>query len=244
MHITEHTYINAARFFGAGIAMGLGAIGSAVGEGIAAGTSVAATSRQPKSADVTYRTMLLGQALAETPGIFSLVIALLLAFTDSATHGLHHVGMLIGSGLAIGLSAVGSGVGLGLATSQACDSVGRNPRARPIIQRTMILGMAITESPCIFAFVTSLILLLVNLAPSDPIAGAIAYMSAALCVGIGTIGSCIGEGYAASVACRGVGRYPLAAGALNRTMILGQAIAESPAVFTLVISMILIFVAP
>lgn len=240
-------FIDVARLFGSGLAMGMGAVGSAIGVGLAGGSAVASMSRQPDNNEVTLRTMLLGQALAETPGIFSLVVALLLGFGVSAagTSGdVHHIGAFLGSGMAIGFAAIGAGIGLGLACSQACLNTARNPRTKGLTDRTMILGMAITESPCVFAFVVSLVLLLVQLSPADPLAAAFSYIGAGLCVGFGTIGSGIGEGFAASQAVKTVGRFPLASGAVTRTMILGQAIAESPAVFTLVIAIILVFVVP
>lgn len=233
--------INVSHYAAAGIAMGLGAMGSAIGEGMAAGSAVLAIGRQPENSEPTFRTMLLGQALSETPAIFSLVVALLLLFVPTSLE-IYKVGAMFGSGFAIGAAAIGAGVGLGTATSQAVTNVARNPRTKSSTERTMILGMAITESPCVFAFVISLVLLLVDLQPAGEFAALCAYVSAGICVGFGTVGSGIGEGFAAGQACKGAGRFPHSSGSITRTMILGQAIAESPAVFTLVISIILVFV--
>jgi len=65
---------------GAGIAMGFGAIGPGVGEGFAAGKACEGISRNPEQAGLLTRTMLIGQAVSESTGIYSLVIALLLIF--------------------------------------------------------------------------------------------------------------------------------------------------------------------
>jgi F-type H+-transporting ATPase subunit c len=80
MAIEGADLIRAAAFVGAGIAMGLGAIGPGVGEGYAAGRACEAIGRKPEEAGLITRTMLVGQAVSESTGIYSLVIALLLLF--------------------------------------------------------------------------------------------------------------------------------------------------------------------
>ncbi len=68
----------AAKYLGAGLCMGLGAIGPAIGEGYAAGRALEGISRRPDMAGLLTRTMLIGQAVAESTGIYSLVIAIIL----------------------------------------------------------------------------------------------------------------------------------------------------------------------
>lgn len=72
--------IQAAAFLGAGLAMGLGAIGPGIGEGFAAGKACEAIGSRPDEAGLLTRTMLVGQAVSESTGIYSLVVALLLLF--------------------------------------------------------------------------------------------------------------------------------------------------------------------
>lgn len=78
--ISGQDIITAARYLGAGIAMGAGAIGPGVGEGIAAGRALEGMARQPEMEGVLLRTMFMGQAVAESTGIYSLVIAFILLF--------------------------------------------------------------------------------------------------------------------------------------------------------------------
>jgi F-type H+-transporting ATPase subunit c len=80
MDIAGADLIRAAALMGAGIAMGLGAIGPGVGEGYAAGKACEAIGRNPQQAGLLTRTMLVGQAVSESTGIYSLVVALLLIF--------------------------------------------------------------------------------------------------------------------------------------------------------------------
>ena len=80
MQISGKDIIDAAAFLGAGLAMGLGAIGPGIGEGFAAGKACEGISRNPNEAGLLTRTMLVGQAVSESTGIYALVIALLLIF--------------------------------------------------------------------------------------------------------------------------------------------------------------------
>ena len=79
----ETAIIKAACAIGAGLCMGIGAIGPALGEGNAVGKALEGMARQPEMANLanTLRTnMILGCAITESTGIYSLVVALVLLF--------------------------------------------------------------------------------------------------------------------------------------------------------------------
>ena len=76
----EAAIIAAAKAIGAALCMGIGAIGPAIGEGNAVGKALEAMARQPEMAGNLRTNMILGCAITETTGIYSLVIALLLMF--------------------------------------------------------------------------------------------------------------------------------------------------------------------
>lgn len=80
MEITGADLVRAAALLGAGLSMGFGAIGPGVGEGMAAAKACEAIGRNPREAGLLTRTMLVGQAVSESTGIYSLVVALLLIF--------------------------------------------------------------------------------------------------------------------------------------------------------------------
>ena len=69
----------AAEAIGAGLAM-IAGIGPGIGQGFAAGKAAEAVGRQPEAKGDLTTTMLLGCAVAESTGIYALVIALLLLF--------------------------------------------------------------------------------------------------------------------------------------------------------------------
>lgn len=64
---------------GAGLAM-IAGLGPGIGQGIAAGHAAAAVGRNPGAKSDITSTMLLGQAVAETTGLYGLVVALLLMY--------------------------------------------------------------------------------------------------------------------------------------------------------------------
>lgn len=64
---------------GAGIAM-IAGLGPGIGEGQAAAKACEAVGRQPEAKSDVTSTLILGCALAETTGIYALVIAILLIF--------------------------------------------------------------------------------------------------------------------------------------------------------------------
>lgn len=75
--ISGHDFILGMSALGAGIAM-IAGLGPGIGQGIAASKGAEAVGRQPEAKDDIIQTMILGQAVAETTGIYSLVIALIL----------------------------------------------------------------------------------------------------------------------------------------------------------------------
>jgi|RhiMetdeSRZDD1v2_1073273.scaffolds.fasta_scaffold105907_4 F-type H+-transporting ATPase subunit c len=68
------------KLLGAGLAMGLGAIGPGVGIGIATLGALQSMSRNPEMSGPVVTYMFIGIAFAEALAIFSLVIALILLF--------------------------------------------------------------------------------------------------------------------------------------------------------------------
>ena len=73
-------FLKAMCAIGAGLCMGIGAIGPAIGEGNAVGKALEGMARQPETAGTLRTNMILGCAITETTGIYSLVVALLLLF--------------------------------------------------------------------------------------------------------------------------------------------------------------------
>jgi F-type H+-transporting ATPase subunit c len=72
------------------------------------------------------------------------------------------VAVMIGAGFGIGIAAHGTGQGMGNAISAACEGTARNPEASGKLTVTMLIGLALIESLCIYALVICLIMLFAN----------------------------------------------------------------------------------
>ena len=72
--------VEAAKAIGAGVCMGLGALGPALGEGNAVAHALDGMARQPEAAGILRTNMIMGCAITESTGIYSLVVALLILF--------------------------------------------------------------------------------------------------------------------------------------------------------------------
>jgi F-type H+-transporting ATPase subunit c len=75
-------WIHLASILGAAIAMAIGAIGPALGQGRSVAAAMDAIARQPEAANTISRTLFVGLALIETMAIYCLVVALLLLFAN------------------------------------------------------------------------------------------------------------------------------------------------------------------
>ena len=77
----ENAIATLGKAIGAGLCMGIGGIGPAIGEGNAVSRALEGMARQPEAAGDLRSTMILGCAITETTGIYSLLIAFLILFT-------------------------------------------------------------------------------------------------------------------------------------------------------------------
>lgn len=232
------------RYAGAGLALGFGGIGAAIGMGMAAAQANEGMMRQPKTQAYMLRTMLIGQAVGGSPSIFALVVGLLILFmpvADPHLVGGNLMAAYIGAGIAVGFGCFGSGLGCGSPAGAACDGVARNPRRISRVTSMMIIGQAVAQSPSIFSVVIALILIFKQWAPGSDWATMGMLLGAGIAIGFGALGPGMGSGQTAGGALRGAGRWPLSQGPTLRTMLVGQAVCETPAIFGLLVAFIIMF---
>jgi len=73
-------FVQALKYLAAGICMGIGAIGPALGEGRIGASALESMARQPEMANTLLRNMIIADAIAETTGLYSLIVALVILF--------------------------------------------------------------------------------------------------------------------------------------------------------------------
>jgi F-type H+-transporting ATPase subunit c len=236
--------IDLGAFAGSGICIGLGAVGAAMGTGITAGEAVNSYARRPEKSKEIFRTMLIGQAVAQNAGIFALVVSIMLLFVDFNNSGnpLIVFSALLSAGICMGMSALISGYGASLPATEAVKSISRQPLVDSRLFTNMLIGQAICQTPSIFAMVVSLLLMFLKFDQSGvvlPYIGAL--LGAGIACGMGGMGSSYGGGMAGGACCQGIGRNPEASGPLFTSMLIGQAMSQTPAIFALLISFLLLF---
>ncbi len=244
----SYDIVMVSSYLAAGLGMGLGAIGSAIGEGHAAGRTLEGIARQPAVRESLVRNMLIGQAIAETPGIFALVISLLLVLTRVDAGSWIQAAAMLGAGACIGIGALGSAVGSGTVAGSAIAASSRNPRRTGISLKTMILGQALCQSTVVFALVIALILWVMGRegaqeqpALAGQIPRAAALLGAGLSMGFGAVGPALGIGNVGAAASEAITTAPEAETALTRTLLVGAAVSETTSIYALVVALLLMF---
>jgi ATP synthase F0 subunit c len=241
MEIDIQTIVSVAAYTGGGLAMGLGAIGAAIGEGYTAAQANLAVSRDPKNSGEIFKNMLVGQAVAESASIFALVIAILLLFLDVPVPTLLKAAALFGAGISMGFGAIGSGVGSGYPGGQACAGIARQPAVASQLTTNMLIGSAVCQTPAIFSMVVALMLMFINFGNAPLFPTWAAYLGAGISMGLAAIGSGYGGGLAAGASCEGIARQPKTSANVTTIMLVGQAVSQTPAIFGLLVSFILMF---
>jgi F-type H+-transporting ATPase subunit c len=74
--------IGTASIFTAGITIGIGAIGPALGEGRAVAQALASIAQQPDETGTITRTLFVGLAMIESTAIYCFVISMILLFAN------------------------------------------------------------------------------------------------------------------------------------------------------------------
>jgi ATP synthase F0 subunit c len=226
---------------GAGLCIGFGAVGAAIGEGYTAAEANIAVSRNPKISGDLFKNMLVGQAVAESASIFALVVAILLLFVDAPGTGGIKAAAALGAGLSMGFGAIGSGLGSGFPGGQACIGISRQPATSSRLTTNMLIGSAVSQTPAIFSMVVALMLIFMDFSAQPLQPAWAALIGAGLSTGLAAIGSGYGGGLAAGASCESIARQPRTAGQVTTTMLVGQAVAQTPSIFGLLVSFILMF---
>jgi F0F1-type ATP synthase membrane subunit c/vacuolar-type H+-ATPase subunit K len=151
-------------------------LGPGLGTGQAAGGACDGAGRASTDdarRDVTVM-MLLGQAVATTPAVFALLVAVILAFGEQllklgvgaegiTVDSLPTAAAVLGAGIAMGAGGIGPGIGTGMAAGSASLGVGLNPKANTDLTRTMLIGGAVAQSTSVYSLVIAFILMFLEI---------------------------------------------------------------------------------
>lgn len=224
-----------------GIAFAICVAGSVIGVASSFPSQYACYSvaRQPFFSQKIQMLMLLTQSLMQTPIIFSFIIALFIKGQMISITTMEESLRLIGTGLCIGLGSIGPAIGLAFFSKEVCKSIGINRHAYPQLLQFTLVSEALIESPLIFALLVSLIMLQMH---ATNLLEGIAFLSAALCMGLGTLGVGIASGRVASNACKQIAFAPQNYNSIARTSLFGQVLIETCSIYALIIAFALMLV--
>lgn len=196
---------------------------------------------QPTAKDAIAKLALLSSALIETAAILGVFIAVLLLLENNEPHNLLYSEI---AKIGIGFAIIATGFVIGLVSSwpasQACFATARQPFIAPWIFNFTLIVLSIIQTPLILAFIVALFIK-AQAATVTTLADSFRLIGAGISIGIGSIGPAIGLALFSYTACKGLGINRNAAGKLLTFTLVSQAIIESPIIFAMVISLVLLF---
>jgi F-type H+-transporting ATPase subunit c len=232
-----------AALTGAGLAAGFGCFGSGVGCGWPGAKACEGVARNPRLSTLIISRMVIGQAVAQSPAIFATVIALVLIFFKlQPGTSLAAMGICLGAGLAIGAGTLGPGMGSGRTAGGAVHGIGRWPDNHSVTFRTMLVAQGVCETPAIFGLLVAFIMLFAMRGLEANIVGFAKALGAGIAVGFGGIGPGFGSGVVGASGCEVTAAHSRIEMLVLRTMLIGQAVSQSTAIYALIIALALLFV--
>jgi F0F1-type ATP synthase membrane subunit c/vacuolar-type H+-ATPase subunit K len=199
-----------------------------------------AIARQPFSSQRIINLLLLAQSFLQTPFIFGFFVAWFIKTQAPQAHTLIDATRLLMSGFVIGVGSIGPVIGLAKFAKTVMQGIGKTPSAYAQLMTFTLFSQAIIETPIIFAFVVSLLMLFTTTAPTDTPLRLIAFIAAAFSTSFGVFGPGINSGRIATAACEQIALRPDMYSVLARASMFAQALMDTFVVYSALVSFILI----
>jgi F0F1-type ATP synthase membrane subunit c/vacuolar-type H+-ATPase subunit K len=185
--------------------------------------------------------MLITQSVIMTPNIFGFLIALLINLKVSTVDNYIGALQLLAAGLCIGIGSIGPCIGLSLFAGAACKAIGVNRKSYSKILPFSFVCEGIIETPVIFSLLIALLILNVTVTATTHELQGIAFVAAAICMGLSTIGTGISAGRVGSAACNQIGSAPETYPIISKIGLLALAMIDTFAIYGFIIAIILIY---
>ncbi len=239
-HINTYSIGVGLAAIGAGLAMGVSGL-TAIGQGIAASSSCAATAENPKA----FTKGMIFSVIAETPSITALIIAIVVLSATGLLSGSNFmngpaatfVGLAaIGAGLAVGFAGL-SGIGLGIA---AGSSVYATMREKASFGKIMIFAI-MPETQVIYGLLVAIFIvngagLFGGTVKAFPVGIGLAAIGAGLAIGVSGL-TAIGQGIAAGSGASASSEKPTA---FSKSVIF-SVLPETQSIYALIVSIIILY---
>ncbi len=227
--------------FGICCAIGITSLVAGIASSMPAQISCSTVANQPFFSNKILQFMLLTQSIIMTCNVFGFIVALLIESKVNSISNIHEGLQYLAAGLSIGIGSIGPCIGLSLFAISACTAIGINRKAYAKIVPFTFVCEGMIETPIIFSLLISLLILfkvVINPAGSD-IQG-IVLISAAICMGLSTLGTGISAGKIGYAACEQIAHDPSIYSIISKTALLALAMIDTFAIYGTIIAITLI----
>ena len=215
--------------------------GTAIGQAISSRAALDALDLQPSARDSLGKILMVALALTETAALFSTLMCFMILSAGSFSMP-QSLGQL-GAALAIALPACVVGLASSYVIRKAFEASSRQPLFTQGTTYLLFLSLSIAQTPTIFGLMIGLFLLK-NAAAALFVVEGVKLLASGVALGVGAVGPALGVALFGGSACESIGINRNAYGRIFSFALMSLAIIETPVLFALVISMMLLFRAP
>lgn len=226
---------------GISFAIGLTSFIAGIASSLPAQAACLSVARQPFFSNKIIQLMLLTQSIIVTPNIFGFIIALLINMKLAHVDSLNGALQLLAAGMSIGIGSIGPCIGLSLFAASACTAIGKNRKAYGKVLPFTFICEGIIETPVIFSLLIALLILNIEITPTDFALQGIALLAGALCMSLSTIGTGINAGRVGAAACDQIGLNPDVYSVVSKIGLLALAMIDTFAIYGFIIAIMLIY---
>jgi len=216
------------------------AMGTSLGQGRIGRQALQSMHMQPACADAISKLSIIGMAITETAAVMGIVISIMLLSDSALIHHNDYTAMAAaGIAIAMSISGLCAGIASAAPVIAACQSMARQPFLQTKLLNLMLIVQTLIMTPNMFGMLISL-LIKAKLPYIQTIGEALQLLAAGISIGLGCIGPSIGLSLFAFSACAAVGLNKKAFGKIMTFTFICEAIIETPAIFALLIALMIL----
>lgn len=217
----------------------LPSIGTSIGQGMIGKKALEALNVQPSATNLIVKFSIIGMAITETAAIMGLVITILmLGDSNIASNDFNYLAA-IGMAFAMGISGMCAGIASALPAVGTCHSLMRQPFMQAKLLNLMLITQTLIMTPNMFGMLITL-LIKSKIGHIASLTQGLQLLASGLSIGIGCIGPSIGLSLFAFAATNAAAINKKAFGKVMTFTFICQAIIETPVIFSLLISLMIL----
>ena len=156
---TATTLPIALQLFASGLSIGVGSVGPSIGLSLFAYAACNAVGINKKSFNKILTFTFIGEAIIETPLIFSFIIALSILTTNMDNASILKAISLLAAAICIALSTIAPGISSGKTGATTCNQIALHVHQYPALSKTTLLALAMIDTCAIYGLLTSMMLI-------------------------------------------------------------------------------------